>query len=138
MAPSRLKVFHPQSCGSHLSRSGYSFAEGYAATRCRGQTRHQRLVLPLKAAAALFSWLVPDGSAGFPASGNWWNQSILSGWDIIHSYDTAKECEKARADFTADAAKRGPRSDPLYGAQPLPEVCVASDDPRLKLPWPTH
>ena len=91
-------------------------------------------VFPLKAAAALLAgWYL----MGPPASGNWWNQSILSGWDIIHSYDTAKECEKARADDApAKPITTVPRSDPLYGAQPLPEVCVASDDPRLKLPWP--
>src|SRR5258707_11590544 len=92
----------------------------------------------MKAAAVLLvGWYL----MGPPVSGNWWNQATLSGWKIIDSYDTAKECGKARADHAAAKPITGvPRSDPLYGAQllPEPEVCVASDDPRLKLPWLTH
>ena len=60
-------------------------------------------------------------------------------WTAIqYSFDTAKECEQARAEAVVPPApaKAGQAAQPLLG-KPVSEspqafYCVASDDPRLK------
>jgi hypothetical protein len=48
-------------------------------------------------------------------------------WSAVqHSYDTAKECERARA-----KARIPPQSSPFAGTD-LAFYCIASDDPRLR------
>jgi hypothetical protein len=66
------------------------------------------------------------------------NQTFLSGWVVLHSYDTARECEAVREKMNQEAARRSPIPPPP-GSLPINSpVCVASDDPRLKSPFEVH
>jgi hypothetical protein len=48
-------------------------------------------------------------------------------WSAIqHSFDTAKECEHARAKAVV------PRQPPAFARTDLAFYCVATDDPRLR------
>jgi hypothetical protein len=72
------------------------------------------------------------------------NQTILSGWVVLHSYDTARECEAVREKMnqeaaSREAASRSPIPPPPPGSLPINSpACFASDDPRLKSPFEVH
>jgi hypothetical protein len=71
-------------------------------------------------AFALLGWYLMAPPANYNGS-----QAVLSTWRIVHSYDTAQACEEART--KVPSPPRGFKVETL-------ELCVASDDPRLKLP----
>jgi hypothetical protein len=73
-----------------------------------------------------------------PPVGHDGSEAVLSGWGILHSYDTAPECEASREKREEESGLRLP---PLpSGFQPRRDlaICVASDDPRLKVPFEIH
>jgi hypothetical protein len=91
-------------------------------------------MLPRHAAAlALVGWYLI-----VPPRGNNGSQAILSGWTIVHSYDTARECEQAHKDRLAAMPKLPPLPSGFVPKFPDSFVCVASDDPRLRLPLEFH
>ena len=51
-------------------------------------------------------------------------------WNILQSFDTAKECERAAGKLRAQL-ESGLTPMPLDEARPLFAQCIKSDDPRL-------
>jgi len=80
------------------------------------------------AALVLVGWYLMAPPRGYNGS-----QAILSGWAIERSYDTAQACEQARATMDAEFPPLPSGKRAHY-----PDLCVASDDPRLKLPLEIH
>jgi hypothetical protein len=77
---------------------------------------------------------------GRPAFGNW--AAPISEWEVLHSYDSAKDCEaeKEHAHKMAQVIKRTLTDFPANertevratGEAETYAVCISSDDPRLK------
>jgi len=63
----------------------------------------------------------------------------LSGWTILESYDTAKECEKAKNDHRPtdltvllQEYRNKPDELPSNAKLYMSLLCISTDDPRLK------
>ncbi|SRR5216684_4712508 len=79
------------------------------------------------AALALVGWylMVPRSSG---------SEAVLYSWSILHSYDTAQACEAAREKSREEAEASLPPGALKSRLTDL-SICVASDDPRLKVPF---
>jgi hypothetical protein len=82
------------------------------------------------AALALVGWYLMVPPPGYPPSGS----EGIRHWQILSSFDSARECEAERASVkrsAADSAAKSETSEPGLQSR-LFAVCIATDDPGLE------
>lgn len=109
--------------GAGIQRDNFSRPAGATAARrpqaLSGAYRHPFCaVAPIL--AGWYLMLLPNSGPGMATI----SPPVWSA--IQHSYDTAKECERARA------KARIPRQSSPFGRTDLAFYCIATDDPRLR------